>query len=150
MIAPVADRLNEAGVPRFVIAAALMAITSGVRVMAVIALEPLLSTSARRLPEIRAEIEGWVESASGLLGGLEDLSEEIERTVGPQNTADEAPERAVSRYFAAVTLVSPGLGVAMAAVLSFVGLDNATLWGVAAGSMSFILYLRPLMIFFRF
>lgn len=197
VISPVADRLNEVGVPRFVIATALMLLTSLLLILALIALEPLLSTLARRLPEIRAEIESWVETASGLLRGLEDLSEEIERTVGPQASEEEVPEiptlmdaiwlapnfgakvlifagtlfffvlnrheiyaaageretelyradRAVAKYFAAVTVINITLGVATAAVLTLIGLENAVVWGLAAAVMNYILYLGPLTIF---
>lgn len=52
-------------------------------------------------------------------------------------------DRAVSRYFAAVTLVNVGLGVATAVVLGLIGISDPLLWGLAAGLLNFILYLGP-------
>lgn len=198
VISPLADRLAAAGVPRFVLATALMILTSGILFLAFVALEPLLSALARRLPEIRIEIEGWIQTAAGLLRGLEDISEEIERAVGEngETTETEVPElptvfdaiwlapnlgasvllfagtlfffvlnrpeiyaaagereaqlyradRAVSRYFAAVTIVNIGLGAATATVLSLIGLDSAIMWGLAAALANFVLYIGPLTI----
>jgi predicted PurR-regulated permease PerM len=55
-------------------------------------------------------------------------------------------ERAVSRYFAVVTLINTGLGVATAVVMTLIGMPGAILWGVAAALMNFVLYLGPLTI----
>lgn len=52
----------------------------------------------------------------------------------------------VSRYFAAVTLVNIGVGVATAAALMVIGVEYALLWGFAAGVLNYILYLGPLVI----
>lgn len=196
---PLADRLHDWGVPRIAVAAALLILTSGSLVLGFVLLEPLLSAMAARLPEIRAEIEGWVQSASGLIRGLETLSNEIEQTVGAASDSDDAaPElptvmdalwlapdlgasvlifagtlfffmltradlygaagrfsetlfkadRAVARYFMAVSIVNVTLGVAVAVVMSLIGLNNAVLWGLAAGLLNFILYLGPLTILF--
>lgn len=197
VVSPVADWLSKFHIPRLVVAGGLLLLTSGLIVTAFIALEPLLTSLARRLPEIRAEIESWVQTVSGLLRGIEDLSNELERTVGGQDD-EEAPQlptvmdaiwlapnlgakvlifagtlfffvltraelydaagrlrddlyradRAVARYFAAVTVVNTGLGLATAGVLSLIGLENALLWGAAAAFANYILYLGPLGIFF--
>ncbi len=53
-------------------------------------------------------------------------------------------ERAVARYFAAVTIVNGGLGVLTAAGLAVIGLPGAWIWGLAAAALNFILYLGPL------
>lgn len=55
-------------------------------------------------------------------------------------------DTAVARYFAAVTVVNVGLGVATALVLTGLGVNSAVLWGVAAGLLNFVLYLGPLII----
>lgn len=203
VISPVAERLHDLGVPRVVIAGGLMALASGLLTITFLLIEPLLSTLAFRLPEIRAEIEVWVETLSGLMRGLQDLSQEIEATMGDGAGAGEtdpgsdlgpdlptvmdalwlvpnigakllifagtlfffvltrtdlydsagalrdelyAADRAVARYFAAVTVVNIGLGAATAAVLTVIGLDYAVLWGLAAAVLNFILYLGPLAI----
>ncbi|EDZ48238.1 AI-2E family transporter [Leisingera daeponensis] len=54
-------------------------------------------------------------------------------------------ERAVARYFAAVTIVNGGLGLLTAAGLALIGLPGAWIWGLAAAILNFILYLGPLM-----
>ncbi|APX13620.1 AI-2E family transporter [Tateyamaria omphalii] len=195
---PLADRLHDWGVPRIAVAAALLVLTSGALVLGFVLLEPLLNSMAARLPEIRAEIEGWVQSASGLVRGIETISNEIEQTVGASDADGAAPElptvmdalwlapdlgasvlifagtlfffmltrtdlyaaagrfsgtlfqadRAVARYFLAVSIVNVALGVAVAVVMSVIGLNNAVLWGLAAGLLNFILYLGPLTILF--
>lgn len=195
---PLADRLNGWGVPRVAVASALLILTSGCLALVFILLEPLLNSMSARLPEIRAEIEGWIQSASGLIRGIETLSNEIEQTIGATDAGEEAPnlptvmdalwlapdlgasvlifagtlfffmltradlyeaagqfsdtlfkaDRAVARYFVAVTFVNVGLGVATAVVLSLIGLNNALLWGLAAGILNYILYLGPLTILF--
>ncbi|MGR3760262.1 AI-2E family transporter [Roseobacteraceae bacterium NS-SX3] len=53
-------------------------------------------------------------------------------------------ERAVARYFAAVTLINAMLGVATALGLTLIGVSGALLWGLAAAMLNFILYLGPL------
>ncbi|MEO1153985.1 MAG: AI-2E family transporter, partial [Pseudomonadota bacterium] len=199
VVSPIADTLYRLGVPRVIVAAALLAISSGLLVLAFLAIEPLISSVAGRLPEIRSEIREWMATASDLLRGIENLSDEIERTVGAEAMAsDEAPQLptvmdaillapnfgasvlifvgtlfffvltradlyasagplrdalmraddSVARYFGAVTVVNLGLGVCTALALSLVGLDNAVLWGLAAGVLNYVLYLGPLTIMF--
>lgn len=163
-----------------------------------LALEPLFTSLVSKLPKIRAEVQNWAETVQGMLRGIEELSAELERTVGTGSDIDLgesiptvmdalllAPnfgaqvlifvgtlfffslarneiyaaaggfrdtlftaDRAVSRYFAAVRLVNTGLGVATALALTLVGVNNAILWGFAAGVLNFMLYLGPIMILF--
>lgn len=54
----------------------------------------------------------------------------------------------VSKYFAAVTLVNVGVGIATAAAMMVIGVEYALLWGFAAGVLNYILYLGPLVITF--
>ena len=55
-------------------------------------------------------------------------------------------ERRVSRYFVTITLINAGLGLAVAGVLSVVGLPSPLLWGFVAALLNFILYLGPAML----
>jgi predicted PurR-regulated permease PerM len=55
-------------------------------------------------------------------------------------------DRAVARYFLAVTIVNAGLGMAAAGVLALIGVNNALLWGFTAAVLNFILYLGPMTI----
>ncbi len=57
-------------------------------------------------------------------------------------------DTAVARYFAAVTVVNVGLGIATAIILTGLGVNSAILWGLAAGLLNFVLYLGPLIIIF--
>lgn len=58
----------------------------------------------------------------------------------PLRTAD----RAVSHYFVTITLINAGLGLAVFAVMSAIGLSNPVLWGLAAFLLNFVLYLGPI------
>lgn len=57
-------------------------------------------------------------------------------------------DRAVARYFAAVTLVNAGLGVVTALIMLAIGVDYPMLWGLAAAILNYMLYLGPLLIIF--
>lgn len=54
-------------------------------------------------------------------------------------------DRAVSHYFIVVTLINAGLGAAVFAAMTLIGLPNPLLWGGAAFVLNFVLYLGPLM-----
>lgn len=55
-------------------------------------------------------------------------------------------DRAVARYFAAVTLVNACLGTITALVMLTIGVEYAMLWGLAAAVLNYMLYLGPFMI----
>ena len=71
---------------------------------------------------------------------------ELYAAAGAYEVKLKKADRAVSRYFGAVTLVNSGLGLVTSLVLMAIGVDYAPLWGLAAGILNFILYLGPLMI----
>ena len=197
VISPLADRLNDMGIPRVVSATGLLIISSGMLVFLFLVFEPILSDLVRQMPRIRFEIQSWIDTFSGLLRGIENLSKEIEQTVGVESSAADEPtripslmdalwlapnlgakififvgtlfffvlnrveiyraagpvsaslfraDRAVARYFAAVTIVNVGLGVATGLAMTLAGLENPVLWGVAAAALNYILYLGPLMV----
>jgi predicted PurR-regulated permease PerM len=195
VISPVADRLYGLGVPRLAVAVLLLVATLALIGLALLLVEPLFSLLIDELPRIKVAVAGWIETASGLLRGIETISAEIENSVGAQAAQPQtavpsvrdalwlAPgfaaqvfifvgvlfffvltrselyagtgpmeqrfrraDRAVARYFAAVTLVNIGLGVVTAMVLTAAGVNYAVLWGLAAALLNFILYLGPMMI----
>lgn len=196
VVSPVADRLSQYGIPRVIVALAALGTACLGIVAFFLALEPLFTSLITKLPKIRAEVQNWAETVQGMLRGIEELSAELERTVGTGSEIDLgesiptvmdalllAPnfgaqvlifvgtlfffilarneiyatagsfrdrlfvaDRAVSRYFAAVTLVNTGLGMATALALSLLDVNNAILWGFAAGVLNFMLYLGPIMI----
>jgi predicted PurR-regulated permease PerM len=53
-------------------------------------------------------------------------------------------ERQVSAFLFTSVAINVGLGVAVALAMHFMGMPNASLWGVLAGSLNFIPYLGPL------
>ena len=195
VLSPVADRLNRYGVPRVIVASTSLALASVLLVAFFLMVEPLVSDIIARLPRIRFEIQSWIETLSGLLQGIESLSDEIERSMGGSATDDGgetnipsvmdalwlAPnfgaqalifagtlfffvltrdeiyaasgglcetffraDRAVARYFAAVTVVNAGLGLGVFGLLAVLGVNNAILWGLTAAVLNFVLYLGPL------
>lgn len=52
-------------------------------------------------------------------------------------------ERLVSRYFLTITVVNAGLGAAVAAALTLVGMPGALAWGACAALLNFFLYVGP-------
>ncbi|MEO0390612.1 MAG: AI-2E family transporter [Pseudomonadota bacterium] len=54
-----------------------------------------------------------------------------------------AADRAVSHYFVTITVVNLGLGCAVAAGLTIIGMPDPMLWGAAAFLLNFVLYLGP-------
>ncbi|WP_323771469.1 AI-2E family transporter [Antarctobacter sp.] len=71
---------------------------------------------------------------------------EIYSTVGVLEPKLRKADRAVARYFAAVTLVNACLGAITALVMLAIGVEYAMLWGLAAAVLNYMLYLGPLMI----
>ncbi len=71
---------------------------------------------------------------------------ELYAAAGPLKERLYLADRAVYRYFAAVTSVNIGLGTVTAVALGLIGINDAVIWGVAAGLLNFVLYLGPLMI----
>lgn len=55
-------------------------------------------------------------------------------------------DRAVSHYFVTVTAINAGLGVAVFAAMTIIGVPNPILWGAAAFILNFVLYLGPVML----
>ncbi|ATG36583.1 putative permease [Phaeobacter piscinae] len=196
VVSPLADRLQGDGIARVIVAASLLLFSCAIIVLLFLSLEPLISGVVEELPKIKREIKSWVYMLSGLLRGIEAISEEIEQTVGTGAASADvttgfptlmdalwvAPnfgaqvfifigtlfffvltrtdiyaaagslgqrlyraEHEVARYFAAVTLVNAGLGVATAIGLAALGIDSPLIWGLAAMLLNFILYLGPLM-----
>ncbi|WP_424973922.1 AI-2E family transporter [Dinoroseobacter sp. S124A] len=88
VVSPIADRLSRYGVPRVIVAvSALITACLGITGFFLM-LEPLISALVSKLPKIRAEIQNWAETMSNALRGIEELSAEIERTVGSDAEVD--------------------------------------------------------------
>lgn len=69
---------------------------------------------------------------------------ELYAAAGPMCESLKRADRAVARYFAAVTTVNIALGAVTALAMTLLGLENPLLWGLAAGTLNYILYLGPL------
>ena len=59
-------------------------------------------------------------------------------------------DKAVSHYFVTVTAINAGLGVAVFAAMTAIGVPNPILWGAAAFILNFVLYLGPVMLLVAF
>lgn len=71
--------------------------------------------------------------------------DELYRLTGPLYDRLKHADKAVARYFAAITVVNAGLGVVTAALLLALGLEYAVLWGLVAAVLNYVLYLGPLL-----
>ncbi len=71
---------------------------------------------------------------------------ELYAAAGPLQHKLRKADRAVARYFAAVTLVNTGLGTLTALVMLAIGVEYPMLWGLAAAVLNYMLYLGPLLV----
>ncbi|MEQ9257702.1 MAG: AI-2E family transporter [Roseovarius sp.] len=53
-------------------------------------------------------------------------------------------ERLVARYFATITVVNGGLGLALGTGLALIGMPEPIIWGICAALMNYILYAGPM------
>ena len=80
----------------------------------------------------------------------EELRDKLIRLIGPERITvtteaiDEATHR-VSRYLLMQTMINGGQGLIVGALLYFIGLPNAALWGILSMVLRFIPYLGPWM-----
>ncbi|UWQ32450.1 AI-2E family transporter [Leisingera sp. M527] len=71
--------------------------------------------------------------------------DDLYRLTGPLYGRLKHADKAVARYFAAITVVNAGLGVVTAGIFLALGLEYAVLWGLAAALLNYVLYLGPLL-----
>ncbi|MFW8594096.1 AI-2E family transporter [Cribrihabitans neustonicus] len=71
---------------------------------------------------------------------------ELYAAAGPYASRLFRAERAVARYFTAISMVNAGLGLTAAAGLAALGVAGAWAWGLAAALLNFIPYLGPFLI----
>ncbi|MEN8658637.1 AI-2E family transporter [Marivita sp.] len=71
---------------------------------------------------------------------------EIYASIKSQAAALRQADKAVSHYFLTVTAINAGLGVAVFATMTIIGIPNPILWGAAAFILNFVLYLGPVML----
>jgi predicted PurR-regulated permease PerM len=72
--------------------------------------------------------------------------DDLYAAAGPSAETLRRADRAVARYFAAVTIINIGLGITVALVMTGIGVNYAILWGLVAGIMNFVLYLGPILV----
>jgi predicted PurR-regulated permease PerM len=87
----------------------------------------------------------WMLYASEIKGGIARLFSGDRVGHVARQILDES-EKKVSRYFGTLTVVNVCLAVLAVGIASAVGLPNPLLWGVLAGTLSFIPYLGPAII----
>lgn len=101
---------------------------------------PSISDALWLAPNLGAQVFIFVGTLFFFVLTREELYEKSGQLKKRLYTADES----ISRYFAAVTLVNTGVGVATGLSLSIFGLEYALLWGLMAGILNYILYLGPI------
>lgn len=83
-----------------------------------------------------------------------DVFSELARRIGGNHDAARIQQRfrtaeyLVSRYFAAISVVNAGLGLALAGYLSIIGLPLPLVWGAAAFLLNYVLYVGPAVVAF--
>jgi predicted PurR-regulated permease PerM len=194
VVSPLADRLEGVGVPRVLTSSVLLILALSGLALLLLSLGPIIANLVEQLPIIEREIQGWLDMASGVLRGIEQLNSELSDHMddgGASSGESEMPtvvdaiwmapnlgaqvlifagtlfflvltrpdlyaqaghyagrmkkaDRAVARYFATVSLINAGLGVAVTLVMMLIGLPGAIMWGAAAMILNFVLYLGPM------
>jgi predicted PurR-regulated permease PerM len=71
---------------------------------------------------------------------------EIYATVKGKAASLRQADKAVSHYFVTVAAINAGLGAAVFAAMTVIGVPNPILWGAAAFILNFVLYLGPVML----
>lgn len=71
---------------------------------------------------------------------------EIYGTFKKESEALRHADKAVSHYFLTVTAINGGLGLAVFAAMTLIGVPNPILWGTAAFILNFVLYLGPVLL----
>lgn len=84
VVSPLADRLARHGVPRVVIALALLLLSTVFVATIMLLIEPIVNVLIRELPRIKFVAMGLIDHASQLLRGIETISQEIEQSVGAE------------------------------------------------------------------
>lgn len=72
--------------------------------------------------------------------------DDLYRAAGASAETLRRADRAVARYFAAVTVINVGLGATVGVAMAGIGMNYAILWGLVACLMNFVLYLGPLLV----
>ena len=206
VLSPLADRAERAGAPAALVA--VLVLCSGIAVMAlaVLVLEPPVSSLLAEAPRIWDEVRLQLAEVQGVMAEAQRIAKDVEDAVTEQGDASNvvqtrqggdvaaalrlAPvalaqvmifvgtlfffiltrretygaiaslgeteeirreiadrlllaERFVARYFAAITAINIGLGVATYTVMAVIGMPSPLLWGVAAALLNFLPYLGP-------
>lgn len=110
---------------------------------------PNLTDAVLLAPYLIAQMLIFAGTLYFLLISRLELYAGVSRLVGGRDGAADfklrlrRAEEMVSRYFLTVTFVNAGLGVAVAAAMSLIGLSMPIAWGIAAMILNYILYLGP-------
>ncbi|SHH02471.1 AI-2E family transporter [Cognatishimia maritima] len=91
VVSPVADRLSRQGVPRPATALALLLLTTLLIATIFLLIEPMVNILLDELPRIKATMATLIDRASNLLRGIEEISQEIEESVGADKGGDAEP-----------------------------------------------------------
>ena len=96
VFSPLADKLSVAGVPRLAVASGLLVIALLCIGTVLLLIEPMVNVLLSELPRIKLVAASWIDTASGLLRGIESISKEIEESVGAENVEPQTAVPSVS------------------------------------------------------
>lgn len=84
VVSPIDVKLRRWGVPDVLSALLILILTTLALACILFLLQPLVSSLIGRLPELQIALSDWIATARDFLRGVEEISEEIERTVGAE------------------------------------------------------------------
>lgn len=96
VVSPLSEKLAARGMPRALAATAMLFLTSAAVILLFVVMEPLVSLMVERLPRLQMAVESWIDALAGVLRGIENLSDQIEATVGAESNDKPAEMPSVS------------------------------------------------------
>lgn len=96
VFSPLADKLSDLGVPRLAVSSGLLVLSIIVLGTSMLLIEPMVNMLIEELPRIKVVASGWIDTASGVLRGIETISKEIEESVGAESVEPQAAIPSVS------------------------------------------------------
>jgi predicted PurR-regulated permease PerM len=109
---------------------------------------PTLADAAWLAPRVLGQALIFVGGVFFFLLGRDELYDHLARRLGQQGSGVRPEEfvqaeALVARYFGTVTMINLGFGLAVALLLSLIGMPGAPVWGAIAALANFVVYLGP-------
>ncbi|PWE28008.1 AI-2E family transporter [Pararhodobacter marinus] len=103
---------------------------------------PTLADAAWLAPQLGAQFLIFLGGLFFFLYGKE-RAYDWAKLIGFRPSTFRLAEERVASYFAIVTVINTGLGIAVGLALTAYGLPGAPVWGLVAGLANFVIYLGP-------